>query len=250
MTANVKDVSMILVITDRKQSMTAAKDIAKNSPKSDASPQHKTWQQTKSEKTRTTILDATIDCFYEIGYGKTTTEKVARRARVSRGAMLHHFPSRVDLVTAAVVHLNQKRLLQFEQQELKINEGAQHTRISEGIDAYWKQLDSPLFIVHHELKIAARTDRELHDILKVSGPELERQWEQVSRSVFPDLALSDAFKTANQLTLFLLEGMAVRGLTEGEVPDRMLPWLKSQLEQMFADVSGVDRVTALSEKQP
>ena len=58
----------------------------------------KTWQQTKSENTRTAILDATLDCFYELGYGNTTTEKVAKQAGVSRGAMLHHFPSRKTLI--------------------------------------------------------------------------------------------------------------------------------------------------------
>ena len=66
----------------------------------------KTWQQTKSEITRNTILDAAIDCFYELGYGNTTTEKVAKRAGVSRGAMLHHFPSRLELIKAAVARLS------------------------------------------------------------------------------------------------------------------------------------------------
>ena len=39
------------------------------------------------------ILDAALDCFITIGYASTTTAKIADRARVSRGAMLHHFCS-------------------------------------------------------------------------------------------------------------------------------------------------------------
>ena len=58
----------------------------------------KTWQQTKSENTRAAILEATLVCFYDLGYGATTTEKVAKRAGVSRGAMLHHFPSSPDIL--------------------------------------------------------------------------------------------------------------------------------------------------------
>lgn len=204
----------------------------------------KTWQQTKSENTRTAILEAALDCFYELGYGNTTTEKVAKRAGVSRGAMLHHFPARLDLVRAAVVYLNQKRLQEFEAQELSINEDAAHTRISEGIDAFWLQLHSPLFTIFHELQVAARTDDDLREIMTVSKVELDQQWSEVSASVFPDLALSDEFVTANMLTSFLLEGMAMRGVTSGRVPDRMIPWLKDQLYRMFEDVREVDRHTA------
>ena len=90
----------------------------------------KTWQQTKSENTRTSILEGALDCFHELGYSNTTTEKVANKAGVSRGAMLHHFPSKRELVRASVNYLNEKRLQLFEAQELQINEGAAHTRIS------------------------------------------------------------------------------------------------------------------------
>jgi AcrR family transcriptional regulator len=204
----------------------------------------KTWQQTKSENTRACILEATLDCFYELGYGGTTTEKVAKRAGVSRGAMLHHFPSRVDLVKAAVRYLYEKRLSMFEETELKINEGAEHSRIDEGIDAYWQQLHSPLFTVFHELQVAARTDPDLHGVLNACSEEMDRSWGKLAANVFPDLALSGEFENANLLTMFLLEGMAVRGQTSGNAPEKMIPWLKEQLHSMFADVAEVDRNAA------
>jgi len=112
----------------------------------------RTRQRAKSENTRTTILDAAIRCFYERGYNNTTTEKVAREAGVSRGAMLHHFPSRFDLIKAGVNHLHQQRLEQFEEQERQIQENAEHSLIEEGIDNYWAQLHSPLFTVWNELR--------------------------------------------------------------------------------------------------
>jgi len=204
----------------------------------------KTWQQTKSENTRAAILEAALACFYDLGYGSTTTEKVAKRAGVSRGAMLHHFPSRLHLVREAVRYLNLQRLQLFEEQELKINEGAEHSRISEGIDAYWQQLHSPLFTVFHELQVAARTDDDLQKAMVVANQELDEQWTRVAVSVFPDLAQSEDFGTANLLTMFLLEGMANRGVTTGNIPEKMIPWLKNQLTDMFADVSEVDRSTA------
>ena len=204
----------------------------------------KTWQQTKSENTRTAILDAAIACFYDIGYNNTTTEKVAAQAGVSRGAMLHHFPSRLELIKATVVHLNQKRLLLFEEQERKIQENAEHSLIDEGIDAFWKQLHSPLFVVFHELRTASRTDPELKKIMIPAIRQFEKSWQSITESVFPDFALSEAFDTANLVTVFLLEGMAVNGVTRGPVPKKLIPWLKSQLRDMLSDVNNLDRKSA------
>lgn len=201
----------------------------------------KTWQQIKSENTRIAILDAALRCLYEVGYNNTTTGKVARYAGVSRGAMLHHFPSRRALLTATVAHLSHNRLAQFEEQERKINEGAAHSRVEEGIDAYWEQLHSPLFTVFHELHVASRTDSELREILVPALREFDESWRKTAESVFPDLAVSEQFNTANLLTLFLLEGMAVRGVKGGEIPRIILPWLKTELRRMFADVKDVAR---------
>ncbi len=208
-----------------------------------ADDRDKTWQQTKSENTRAAILEAALACFYDLGYGATTTEKVAKRAGVSRGAMLHHFPSRLHLVREAVRYLNLKRLHLFEEQERKINEGAEHTRISEGIDAYWQQLHSPLFTVFHELRVAARTDSDLQEAMALDLQKLDESWAEVAISLFPDLAQSEDFETASLLTVFMLEGMANRGITTGSIPDKMILLLKSQLREMFADVSDVGRST-------
>lgn len=212
-------------------------------PREIADNRDKTWQQTKSENTRAAILEAALACFYDLGYGATTTEKVAKRAGVSRGAMLHHFPSRLHLVREAVRYLYVKRLQLFEEQELKVNEGAEHTRISEGIDAYWQQLHSPLFTVFHELRVAARTDDDLQEAMALDHQKLDESWAKVAVSLFPDLAQAEDFETANLLTVFLLEGMANRGITTGNIPDKMITWLKSQLSKMLADVSDVGRST-------
>ena len=204
----------------------------------------KSWQQTKSENTRSTILDAAIQCFYDLGYNNTTTEKIAKKAGVSRGAMLHHFPSRMELIHAAVSHLAKKRLEMFEEQETGIQEGEEHSLIEEGIDTYWELLHSPLFIVFHELQVASRTDAELRAAMVPAMKEIEKSWRRASERVFPDLALSEEFNTANMLTAYLLEGMAVSGVVRGRVPEHMVSWLKGQLRSMFSDVRRVNRKTA------
>ena len=204
----------------------------------DAPTEQLTWQQTKSMLTRTAILQASVDCFYELGYANTTTENIAKKAGVSRGAMLHHFPSRFDLIKASVGFLNQQRIEMFAREEFAVQHGAEHSRIEEGIDTYWRQLNTPAFIVFHELRVAARTDEELADVLRPALAEFDQAWFAAVKDVFPDLALSEAFGRANFLTQFVLESMAIaRNTGVGSVPEKMmLDWLKRELRRSFSDV--------------
>jgi len=204
----------------------------------------KTWQQTKSERTRTAILDAAIACLYRYGYFNTTTESIAREAGVSRGAMLHHFPTRADLIKAAVEHLNRQRIETFTVEELRVQDGAEHTRIGEGIDSYYEQLNTEPFVVFHELRVAARTDPELAAILRPAHRAYRDAMARASRQVFPDLAQSEEYARTTSVTNILLEGMALaKMLDDGDVvPEAMLlDWLKDELRQSYRDVESVSR---------
>ena len=69
-------------------------------------------RRTQAERTaamRTRLLDATIECLVTYGYAGTTTPRVAQLAGVTRGAQIHHFRSKEDLVVAAIEHLAQQR---------------------------------------------------------------------------------------------------------------------------------------------
>ena len=58
---------------------------------------------------RARLLEATVECLVERGFAGTSTTLVSERAGVSRGAQLHHFPTKNDLVVAAVEHLTEVR---------------------------------------------------------------------------------------------------------------------------------------------
>jgi len=70
-----------------------------------ASAKRRQTNEARSARTRGKVLDATIDCLLELGYANTTTTLISERAGVSRGAQLHHFPTKAELVAAAVEHL-------------------------------------------------------------------------------------------------------------------------------------------------
>ena len=81
--------------------------------------------------------------------------------------------------------------------------------------------------------------------METARKEIDQSWQKVTQLLFPDLALSEEWLPANLVTLYLLEGMAMRGDTHGAVPELIVPWLKNQLVEMFDDVREVDRVTAM-----
>ena len=66
----------------------------------------------KSLRTRARILDCAMRLFAQIGYAAATNARIAEEAKLTRGAMLYHFPTREALVDAAVNHIQAARLEQ------------------------------------------------------------------------------------------------------------------------------------------
>lgn len=58
-------------------------------------------QAERSEETKRRLIEATIDLLVERGYARLTVADIARRAGVSNGARVHHFPTKEALVVAA-----------------------------------------------------------------------------------------------------------------------------------------------------
>ena len=67
-------------------------------------------QQDRSRATRRRLLEACVECLAAMGWSATTVAVVAEHAGVSRGAAQHHFPTREDLITAALEHMFDERI--------------------------------------------------------------------------------------------------------------------------------------------
>jgi len=59
----------------------------------------------EAEQTRLRILKAALDLFVEKGYERATFEDVARRIRLSKGAVYWHFKTKPDLLMGVVIHM-------------------------------------------------------------------------------------------------------------------------------------------------
>ena len=56
----------------------------------------------RAEATKTALLDAARGLFVEKGYAETSTPEIVEVAKVSRGALYHHFDDKRDLFRAVV----------------------------------------------------------------------------------------------------------------------------------------------------
>ena len=108
---------------------------------------------------RARLLEATVELLVERGFAGTSTTLVSERAGVSRGAQLHHFPTKNDLVVAAVEHLTEMRGAELAAAAAALPEGPHHTRAVLAVLA--DHFTSPVFAAALELWVAARTDAAL-----------------------------------------------------------------------------------------
>jgi AcrR family transcriptional regulator len=172
-------------------------------------------QRTNAERSATTkakLLDATVQALVELGWSGTTTTEVVRRAGVSRGAQVHHFPTKDDLVLAAVEHLLLRRVADFAAAFADVAP-AQRTH-GAALDLLWTHCFGQNFDAWLELAVAARSDALLRGRLV----EMEKRFWNAALDTFASLfpeAADDAFaRVALRLTFAVLDGMAIGRLIE------------------------------------
>ncbi|MDB5477139.1 MAG: transcriptional regulator, TetR family [Phenylobacterium sp.] len=109
--------------------------------------------------TRAKILDAGVRCLAEFGYAATSTPLVAQLAKVSRGSLLHQFPTKVDLILAVAQHA---WLIQRDHVRAQVAQRATgREQFIAGVQAVWQGLQLPEAVALTEVMIAARSDPEL-----------------------------------------------------------------------------------------
>lgn len=85
-------------------------------------------KQDRSRLTRERLLEAAVASLAESGWARTTVATVAAKAGVSRGAAQHHFPTRGDLVTAAIRYMSDVRLSELRSTVAAPPAGSNRTR--------------------------------------------------------------------------------------------------------------------------
>lgn len=176
-------------------------------------------QEERSASTRQRLLDATIESLVEVGYAGTSTTAVCARAGLSRGAQLHHFPTKADLVIGAVAHLAKRRAAELLAEMPR--GGSADERLARALDAIWASFSGPLFSAALELWVASRADRELRQSLV----RFERQVGRAMSRLFAELAGPDPerardFAALLELTFHVMRGMALQRILRDDDTER------------------------------
>jgi len=167
-------------------------------------------QQQRRDETRRALLDAAVESLIEVGFARTTTLEVQRRANASRGALLHHFPSKTELLVAAVDHLAEMRAAELRLLSAELPAEGKGSRTDAVLDLLWQCFSGTFFQVAMELRTAARTDLELRPVLVAAERALRDRIVAQARKLFgKEISEHPGLERAIDFTLQFMIGSAM-----------------------------------------
>ena len=196
--------------------------------------------------TRSAILEATIQCLLELGYANTTTALIANYAGVSRGAMMHHFPSRISVMRAVIDYLHVLRLQEYrdlmsdiDDPQSKLTDKA----IRESVEAAWRYVNLPSFLAYQEMLAASRTDAELRQIIEPVEKDFEKQFLNTVKAVFPHWQNLARLEGAHDMVQFLMKGMALSHMSvrKNARAKRVMTYLTAILHDIYKEANLMEK---------
>lgn len=163
-------------------------------------------QNQRSEAMRERLVDATLNCLVNEGYAGTTISKIIETAQVSRGAPLHHFPSKSALMEAAAEQLIRRIYISLGKiiKDMETSDNRLHDLIVAGSNLFHAPETASLL----ELLVASRHEPEL-------ALKLQKLWimsyhttRTAAEHYLKPEASTDNVGDLIILTLWVLRGMA------------------------------------------
>ena len=132
---------------------------------SSASAPARRTQAERSGAMRQRLLAATLESLAEDGYAGSTLSSIVRRAGVSRGAQVHHYPSKQALILDAADNLLRSSYRTLGAVLLSVAD--EDNRLEMLVIAAWEQLfNTPVYRAYIELLVASQRDAVLAEALR------------------------------------------------------------------------------------
>jgi AcrR family transcriptional regulator len=172
-------------------------------------------QAERTEATRTRILKAAANLIRTRGYARFRTADVAAEAGLSRGAQLHHFPTKDSLVVATLEHVFEQAQILSRRRAGALNRP--RDLIEAVIEDAREFFFSEHFFVAIDIVLSTSTDqavrKQILDISRKARRPVETAWtEALAASGVPAALAPDIVA----LTLGLVRGMAMRTLWDND----------------------------------
>lgn len=192
----------------------------------------------RSLDTQTKLITAAISCLHKLGYSATTVLIVADVAKVSRGAMTHHFPTKIDLMLAVVRYVFED---EREQYKRLLGRSAPRENFFSFPRIAWQVLSRPSGMAVTEILMASRSDEALANGLV----PLQREIEAAARSELLRTLADAGFvpnpegRAAQRLFVAAIRGLAIDALfvrNKKEI-DESVNLLEKMLHLLYPDLS-------------
>jgi AcrR family transcriptional regulator len=172
-------------------------------------------QAERRSATQTRLLDATADTLADLGWAGLSTTEVSRRAGVSRGAQQHHYPTKMELVAAALEHLLDR--LREEYHEAYDELPDDRRNVAGALDLFWETIQQPPAMALLELALAGRTDDSLRELSSKLSQRVVEIVKEVFHELFPE-TLDEAFVDTLIRGLFaLMVGLSLQNSLDDDV---------------------------------
>ncbi|WP_205751850.1 TetR/AcrR family transcriptional regulator [Cryptosporangium phraense] len=164
-------------------------------------------QAERSQETRLRILDAAVELLIEGGYARANTLAIQAKAGVSRGRLLHQFPSKEELLVAAAHHVLSLRREQGGERALPVDPAERIDAVVEGL---WRSFNEPQFWAATELWVASRTEPALADVIRPAERRLGREiWASLDGMFGPELAAHPLYPVVRNTLFTSMRGVAL-----------------------------------------
>ncbi len=176
-------------------------------------------QAQRSAATREKVIQAVVACIAEDGYAKATAARIARRAGVTGGAIVHQFGNK-DAVLLAVLERSFANLSNSVAQGLAGGAATPRQRVALLVHEIWARLNAPAFRAFLEIVLNRR--RRAGNVALKAGQE--HMIHALSGSIWAELFApfgTDAttLDLARTLTSSTLLGMAILAMVGARKPD-------------------------------
>ena len=212
-------------------------------------------QQKRSVSTIARLKRATVALIAERGYAGTTTNEIAQRAEVSRGALLHHYPLKIDLIVDAAEDIWREAAVQVRRLSEDLYRSG--SDVDAFVDRLWEHVFREEVVkMTIDLMSAAQADADLRARLDTPLRQLFDSYGEIADQVFSGSGMSHG----DRLTLVSFTTCAIRGLRMQNImadspgmTQAVLRELKAHLRMSLdrgisGRETGQDRVEELSQR--
>ena len=151
------------------------------------------------------ICDAVTRCLEQYGYSETTLARIQAEAGVSRGALMHHFADRHQIIAATAVRLLEQSMRPIQNRKA----AGRPTDVRELLLEIWDRVvNTAEGRAMLEVLVACRTDGDLKEAL---APKLQ-DWDRASHASVAELFTGAGLDADDGEVLWSIIRAFVRGL--------------------------------------